>query len=78
MNKECEYCEVIYYINPAERRFGNSFKKDMQYDGEVQLSWVMDRGVKSDYRLYVNDDVAVTDISLPVNFCPICGKKLTS
>lgn len=72
----CKYCETVYAENDHGRKFGDLFPKELNYDGEVQLSWVVNNDVKEKYNIYMNDDVAVTDISAPIHYCPMCGRKL--
>lgn len=49
--------------------------KGLNYTGEIQLSWRVANEIKTDYDLYMNDDVNVCDISVPVLYCPKCGRK---
>ena len=72
----CEYCETAYGRNANGREFGKLFDKTLDYTGEIQLSWIEENGIKTGYELYMNDDAVCTDLSVPVNFCPICGRKL--
>lgn len=71
----CEYCEVIYEINGAGRRFGKNFKKELSYTGEICLSWMVNNGEQVEHELYMNDDECCCDISVPVQYCPKCGRK---
>lgn len=71
----CEYCEQVYFENEVKRKFGKIFEKDISYTGDVQLSWIKRNGVNMDYNIYMNDDEYVYDISVPISFCPKCGKK---
>lgn len=71
----CEYCEQVYFENDSGRKFGKIFEKDISYTGDVQLSWINKNGVNTDYNIYMNDDDCVCDISVPISFCPKCGKE---
>lgn len=71
----CEYCERVYFENENGRKFGKLFEKELSYSGEVQLSWVKEKGVNRDYNVYMNDDESVCDISVPISFCPKCGRR---
>lgn len=71
----CEYCERVYYENDSGRKFGKTFEKELSYTGDVQLSWLKRNGMNVDYEIYMNDDECVCDISVPVSFCPKCGKE---
>lgn len=72
----CEYCETVYYENDSGRKFGKLFEKELDYTGDIQLSWMEDNGVKTGYELFMDDDAACTDLSVPVDFCPKCGRNL--
>lgn len=72
----CDYCERIYAENGSGRKFGKFFENPLNYTGEIQLSWRIENGTKIDYELYMNDDVHVCDISVPICYCPKCGRKL--
>lgn len=72
----CEYCEHVYSENDYGRKFGKIFEKDTPYDGEVQLSWINEKGINSDYQIYMYDDTCRCDVSVPISFCPKCGRKL--
>ena len=72
----CDYCETAYYKNDSGREFGKLFDKTLDYTGEIQLSWIKESGMKTGYELYMNDNDACTDLSVPVDFCPKCGRSL--
>ena len=74
----CDYFETVYDTNDSGREFGKLFDKTLDYTGEIQLSWIKENGMKTGYELYMNDDDARTDLSVPVDFCPKCGKSLNS
>ena len=72
----CDYCEIAYDRNDRGREFGKIFDKELDYTGEIQLSWIKENGTNMGYELYMKDDAACTDLSVPVDFCPKCGRKL--
>lgn len=74
----CNYCETAYDRNDSGREFGKLFEKTLDYTGEIQLSWNKENGMKTAYELYMNDDTTCTDLSVPIDFCPKCGRNLNS
>lgn len=71
----CKYCEETYYQNEYGRQFGKDFEKTTLYTGDVCVSWLIENGEKVSYELYMNDDDCCCDISVPIQFCPKCGRK---
>lgn len=72
----CDYCETVYGKNDSGREFGKLFDKTLDYSGEMQMSWIRENGSKTGYELYMIDDAFGTDLSVPVDFCPKCGRNL--
>lgn len=70
----CKYCEEIDYINEAGRRFGKNFEKELSYTGEMCISWMVENGKQVEHELYMNDECCC-DISVPIQYCPKCGRK---
>ncbi len=71
----CKYCEESYDQNEYGRQFGKNFEKTTPYTGDVCASWLIENGEKVSYELYMNDDECCCDISVPVQYCPKCGRK---
>lgn len=71
----CKYCEETYYQNEYGRQFGKDFEKTTPYTGDMCVSWLFKNGKKVSYELYMNDDDCCFDISVPIQFCPKCGRK---
>lgn len=67
----CEYCEKTFYKNDYGREFGKLFPENT-YNTDVQISWKED---KTDYNIYTNNDNLAYDVSVPIHFCPMCGRK---
>ena len=67
----CEYCEKAFYKNDYGREFGKLFPENT-YKTDVQISWKED---KTDYNIYANNDNLACDVSVPIRFCPMCGRK---
>lgn len=72
----CRYCEETFERNEYEREFGKSFEKESPFSGEMCVSWITRNGQQEQFELYVNDDDYVFNISIPIRFCPKCGRKL--
>ena len=71
----CKYCEETYYQNYYGRQFGKDFEKTTPYTGDVFVSWLIKNGEKVSYELYMNDNDCCCDISVPIQFCPKCGRR---
>lgn len=52
-----------------------TLKKTTPYTCDVCVSWLIENGEKVSYELYMNDDDCCCDISVPIQFCPKCGRK---
>lgn len=72
----CKYCETETFDNEFGRRFGEVFPMDLNYDLEVQLSWDMKKGIKTNYNIYMYDEENYNDVSVPIHYCSMCGRKL--
>lgn len=73
----CKYCEKEDYVNDNGRRFGQSFEKEIPYEADVCISWLVENGKGISYEIYMNDDSCGCDVSVPIKFCPMCGRKLS-
>lgn len=74
-NNMCKYCGESQYQNEYGRQFGKEFEKELSYSGEVCVSWLIKNGNKTSYELYMTDNEFYCDISVPIQFCPKCGRK---
>ena len=67
----CKFCEKIW-ANKDEYR--NQFK----YDWDEEIAIVLDEDLDGKPALYIPiDDYYYSDTYLQINFCPICGRRLT-
>jgi hypothetical protein len=71
MENNCKYCKIEDYT-------GELFKVDKMIDGKNQNFeiYILDN-IEADntYRLFI--DGTHTSIEIEINYCPICGKKIT-
>lgn len=70
----CEYCTRVTYQNFAGKRFFPPLPSNFGGDNICLAINTYDR-----YMLhYENVRKTMSDVvSVPINFCPICGRKLT-